>query len=305
MGCVGSKPRVAKDSKDSKATVAEGDRKGSVIDPKIAKKLSILTYGANTPLSSSLNEAGATEVLRLPEVIQLGSGSKRKLVGALRERCIARGLEEAQQIASKADFSELKGIGYGCEIAAAEERGMNLQQLRGLSGQIDRRCIAEGWTTVAGDRLTPETVTMHDAVRYVIKPATATRLCSYVEVFAPAPQPPEWVVSHWWGEPVRRLLAALYQHAQDYQLGGDSCYWLAACATNQWAADDDEQLGADPAQLPLHRALALARGTVTVADEGGAVFGRLWCGFEAHASIAAAKAGHLWARPARVELAIS
>ena len=38
-------------------------------------------------------------------------------------------------------------------------------------------------------------VTLYDATRYVIKPATLERRCSYVELVASGPQRPTWFVS--------------------------------------------------------------------------------------------------------------
>ena len=40
-----------------------------------------------------------------------------------------------------------------------------------------------------------------------------------VEYMAEGPQPPEWFVSHWWGEPVSDFLACLEQHALDRGTG--------------------------------------------------------------------------------------
>ena len=112
-------------------------------------------------------------------------------------------VSEAQGIARLADFRELRALGGGCAIAKTEERGITLPQLRAVKAQIDRRCVAEAWTDWEGRALRPETVSLYDAAKYVIKPATVERQCSFVELFAAAPQLPKWFVSHWWGEPVR------------------------------------------------------------------------------------------------------
>ena len=50
---------------------------------------------------------------------------------------------------------------------------------------------------VVQNLLKPEEVTLYDATRYVIKPATAGRKCSYVELVASGRQRPRWFVSHW------------------------------------------------------------------------------------------------------------
>ena len=107
---------------------------------------------------------------------------------------------------------------------------MRLYQLRHFFAHIERRCVVEKWTNVKGELLTPETVTLYDATRYVIKPATAARRCSFVELVARGPQKPIWFVSHWWGEPVALFLRCLEQHAADHHLSDDAAYWVCAYA---------------------------------------------------------------------------
>ena len=84
------------------------------------------------------------------------------------------------------------GTDRGCTIAKTEERAITVRQLRELVEQLKRRCVAEGWTSTNpsknGERLTPETVTLYDLCHYLIKPLTAARKCSYVELVASGPQ---------------------------------------------------------------------------------------------------------------------
>ena len=36
----------------------------------------------------------------------------------------------------------------------------------------------------------------------------------------------------------------------------------------------------DPSQTPFYKAISKAVGTVSILDEGGVVFTRIWCGYE-------------------------
>ena len=121
----------------------------------------------------------------------------------------------------------------GCSIPRVEERGITLHQLHAVWRHIERRCERERWVSFAGELLTPGTVTLYDACRYVIKPATAERQCSLVELMASGPQPPRWFVSHWWGEEICDFIACLEQHAADHCLDFHTPYWVCAYANNQ------------------------------------------------------------------------
>ena len=150
-------------------------------------------------LSEALGEAIAA---RAASPVRFISEHLKKAAAAQQQ------VSESQGIARLADFRELRALGGGCAIAKTEERGITLPQLRAVKAQIDRRCVAEAWTDWEGRALRPETVSLYDAAKYVIKPATVERQCSFVELFASAPQLPKWFVSHWWGEPVRGARAS-------------------------------------------------------------------------------------------------
>ena len=173
----------------------------------------------------------------------------------------------------------------GCTIAKTELRAITLMQLHDVYAHIERRCEAEGWCNHKGKLLRPEEVTLYDATRYVIKPATAHRRCSYVELVASGPQRPAWFVSHWWGEPVARFLRCIEQHAVDHGLkGADAAYWVCAYANNQHDVQCD--IGGDPAATSFMRAIKLAEGRVlTVLDENGVTYERVWCCLEISAGL--------------------
>ena len=74
-----------------------------------------------------------------------------------------------------------------CVITETELRGITLRQLLATYEHVKRCCTAEGWTsTKDGQQLAPETVTLYDLCKYVIKPATEAPRCSFVELVAGA-----------------------------------------------------------------------------------------------------------------------
>ena len=143
---------------------------------------------------------------------------------------------DAEGIVRAADDIDLefRALDGGCKIELTEERAISLVQLEAVWANIERRCEkekweggrpdgtdAEGkvkWKTVA---LTPESVNLYDADKYLIKPVTVARRCSLVEVLAAGPQPPDWFVSHFWGEPIKEFVACIKRHSADRLLGFD------------------------------------------------------------------------------------
>jgi hypothetical protein len=69
-----------------------------------------------------------------------------------------------------------------CKIDETAARGISVRQLLAVYELVKPRCAAEGWTNYAGELLKPETVTLYDLNKYVIKPATEAHQCSYVEL---------------------------------------------------------------------------------------------------------------------------
>jgi hypothetical protein len=69
-----------------------------------------------------------------------------------------------------------------CKICETEMRGITPRQLIATYEAVKLCCKSEGWTSpFNGTPLTPETVTLYDLAHYVIKPATETSKCSFVE----------------------------------------------------------------------------------------------------------------------------
>ena len=183
------------------------------------------------------------------------------------------------------DFADLHdGQRGGCTIAETAKRAITGAQLQRVCSHISRRCKPEGWADKSGQQRTPGTVTLYDAARFVIKPATYVKQCSLVELIAFGEQVPLYFVSHWWGESVLDFVKCLKQHAVDRGLGDHGPYWVCAYANNQWKLDDE--IGGSLEESSFRKAMKLSFGTVTVLDEGGITFSRIWCGYEIFTSLA-------------------
>ena len=125
------------------------------------------------------------------------------------------------------DFGDLKpSPESGCAIEETAMRGITPEQLKLVKAHIQRRCSAEAWLTWAGTKLAPKKVSLYEAARYVIKPATYLKQCSFVELIATGEQEPLYFVSHWWGEPVFDFIQCINQHSIDRKLGKTAPYWV-------------------------------------------------------------------------------
>lgn len=177
-------------------------------------------------------------------------------------------------------------IGGGCCIDRVEERAIKLTQLKILMNHAWLHCANMGWTDYGGKALKPDNINLYDLMKFVVKPVTRARRCSFVELVAVAPQPPEWFVSHWWGEPVIDFNRCLTQLSRDRQCDADTAFWVCAYAINQWAIEND--IGSDPENSAFRKAMRLSRGTVSLLDSGAVCYTRIWCIFEVFISIGGA-----------------
>jgi len=172
----------------------------------------------------------------------------------------------------------------GCTIPEAALRGITVPQLERIFEVAVHQCKQHRWRSTEPGRhaevLTADTITLYDLAKYWIEPETQERKCSMVELIAAGPQPPEWFVSHWWGEPVKDFITCLRQHLKDRDLPLDTtAYWVCAYALRQ------HDLGIELAGGVRFSPFALARGTVSVVDKSGRYFRRIWCCYELYVSI--------------------
>ena len=70
----------------------------------------------------------------------------------------------------------------------------------------------------------------YDVVKWVVKPSSERKECSFVELVANEIQPAEFYVTHYFGQPVRDMLECLQHQLRIRQLGDDTLFWIWAYA---------------------------------------------------------------------------
>ena len=241
---------------------------------------------------------------------------------SLDEFVVAMSGLEPEQFGSSM-FRDLCAQGGGCTIPDTARRAMSLEQLEKIYKHIERRLTAddEVWSVqrlapgiglAATDLRDPTLANLYDVDSYVIRPSTKARRCSMVERMATAEQPPDYFVSHWWGEHVLGFTKCLREHSRDRHppvfdwgpdlyysagdeprtlpsaLGRSTRYWVCAYANNQHNLAGE--ISEDLSQTSFYRAMRLARGTVSVIDAGGVAFSRIWCVYELFSSLPGVRA---------------
>lgn len=202
----------------------------------------------------------------------------------------------------------------GCLIADAAERAISLVQLDAVLAHVSRRFAGGGAWNVKRVRVggefseeetsDPASVTMYDLNAHVIRPATAARLCSLVELVASAPQPPDFYCAHFWGDLILNVQASLRTHAADRRLQESTTktgepnplfvgarsphYWVSAFALNQHRLGDEVVDGARRTSFLRAMTHASTRGVVAVVDsQKAAAFSRIWFCFELFQAVTA------------------
>jgi len=151
----------------------------------------------------------------------------------------------------------VRSASAGCIIKDRALKGVTLGQFRALTRDVKQRCekqsILGQLCTLAQDvkhrckeqgvspsissadkvpkQLWPN-VTSRNVVELFIKPATKERNCSYVELLATGPQPPEIFVTHGWDASFADLAAAIDWLADARQLGDDAVIFLDIACIN-------------------------------------------------------------------------
>jgi len=190
------------------------------------------------------------------------------------------------------------------DTPGVELRGITLRQLRAIMANIIRRCKVEKWVDFKGVKLDPEDVKLYDADKYIIRPYTVKGRKSLVAQLpsTAGPQPPRFFVSHWWGESVQNFISCIEQFVRDFgrnkndnddRRGGgmtaDTPIWVCAYGNNQWDLSD---ITVDPRESGFTKAMKIAKGrTITILDNEGTVFTRVWCIFELYLTLIASHMG--------------
>eukprot|EP00931_Biecheleriopsis_adriatica_P067565 TRINITY_DN41684_c0_g1_i1.p1 TRINITY_DN41684_c0_g1~~TRINITY_DN41684_c0_g1_i1.p1 ORF type:complete len:937 (+),score=105.36 TRINITY_DN41684_c0_g1_i1:46-2856(+) len=185
------------------------------------------------------------------------------------------------------DFVTLLPVnGSSHQIEKTEARGISLKQLWSLLEFSKRRCDEEGfvkgWIDDFGEPrpISYSEMNLYQATHWIIKPATHTRRCSYVELITtdPETQRPLWFVSHAWLEAVVSFVQCVERHCLLRGLPATSAFWVCAYANNQHALG--MELVANPRETSFFRAMRSCVGVLLILDSSASPFERIWCCFE-------------------------
>ena len=191
-------------------------------------------------------------------------------------------------------FHPIMAEGGGISQPDAAKRSMTVPQLEMVVDHVKKMLSENGGLEVTryeNGKPVKKTITdinefnLYDMDTHLIRPATKGRQCSLAELMSSEQQPPDFFVSHWWGEPVVAFLACLKQHSKDrFEKGKidghDVRYWVCAYCNNQHKLD--EEIKDSLKQTSFYRAMKSenCQGTVVVLDKEGVTFTRIWCVFE-------------------------
>eukprot|EP00927_Polykrikos_kofoidii_P085765 TRINITY_DN9412_c0_g1_i1.p1 TRINITY_DN9412_c0_g1~~TRINITY_DN9412_c0_g1_i1.p1 ORF type:complete len:864 (+),score=134.81 TRINITY_DN9412_c0_g1_i1:140-2731(+) len=199
------------------------------------------------------------------------------------------------------DYTSLRPHGGGaCRLPETWRRGLTVKQLERVHGFVrsygaeDRSTqssksssLGDGWWyNRDGMPLTSAAINLYDLDKWVIRPATRSERCSFVELIAidGEVQDPSWYVSHWWGETLTGFLCCLRGHVQQRGLSDHTAYWICAYSNNQWELGFE--LKPNPKDTSFFRALQKCDGMLVMLDREATVLDRAWCCYEMACGVA-------------------
>mmetsp|Transcript_124364 Transcript_124364/g.277863 ORF Transcript_124364/g.277863 Transcript_124364/m.277863 type:complete len:730 (+) Transcript_124364:105-2294(+) len=170
-------------------------------------------------------------------------------------------------------------------IDRTEHRGITYKQLERVFNFAEESChiwhdtFPAKFSKTSGLPLAMDFMNLHHINAWVIKPATKTKKCSFVELLTGQPQQPVFFVSHWWGEPIVHFMQCLQAHMTTRGLSDEVPYWVCAYANRQHQLQSE--ISSDPKKSSFYKALEVARFNVLlILDHEATPFSRIWCGFE-------------------------
>lgn len=173
-----------------------------------------------------------------------------------------------------------------CNIAGTEHRAITLAHLRMLLKYGQEHCHT--WRdTRSREVVSPATLNLYHFADWCIRPATLIDRCSMAELLVLTTSPPNFYISHWWGEPMLDFLACVEVHTQLRQLPPSTSYWVCAHANRQW--DLNEELSKDPSDSSFYKAMIQSTGILLVLDTDGTPFTRIWCAYEIYIGLVASE----------------
>lgn len=180
----------------------------------------------------------------------------------------------------------MKTFSFQGSIEKTEYRGVTFEQFQQVLDYSHRYC--EGWYDIApakvsktsGHNLSMDFLNFHHLNAWLFEPATKPKKCAMAEMLTNKPQPPEWFISHWWGEPVVAFSESWQAQMATRRLAPECPYWISAFAIKQHSSQSE--FTTDPKKSNMYKALEAAKfKMLLIVDESAVVFSRLWCDFEA------------------------
>lgn len=152
----------------------------------------------------------------------------------------------------------------------------------------------------------PPTLTTQEVVETIIKPRTAERKCSFVELSPPEKlSSPTIYVSHTWSGPFVEMIDSTVKYVSLAQAGSprkQAFVWLDVFAVNQHCCEQEAEL------RHMERAIATADVTLLCLDPQGFTLGRTWNLLEVYKTLTMRDADSLRVilrKPASAELQYS
>ena len=104
---------------------------------------------------------------------------------------------------------------------------------------------------------------------------------SWAELVASQPQPPDFMVSHWWGGRFNDFMTAVDKLVRDKSSSICASLWVCTFANNQFG----ENFGCRILETPFVKAVENAEATVLIVDRDAGSLARSWCCLELHCTI--------------------
>ena len=120
---------------------------------------------------------------------------------------------------------------------------------------------------------------------WLVRPATAEKDCSLIEMLTSTEQAPAFYLIHYWGDLVLNLIEAIRVHMQNRNLAESTTYWMALFANRPHSLQD--AFCPEWKNTCFHKAMAACNFRVVLPIDPkndttlmGTCFSRLWCLYE-------------------------
>lgn len=175
-------------------------------------------------------------------------------------------------------------------IERVEDRAITLQQLLRVVDFSKEHC--HRWRDTrpvfmsksAGRKLHIDFMNWCHLEAWLVRPATAEKDCSLLEMLTSQEQPPAFYLVHYWGDLVLNLIDAIRVHMQSRNLEETTTYWMGLFANRPHSLQD--AFCPELKSTCFHKAMAACNFKVVLPIDPqtttlmGTCFSRLWCLYE-------------------------